>query len=79
MERKKFEAVLMLLVPQVLDLITEEGTIDEISAHKMFYESRLYTLLEQEKTKLWHLSPHMLYQMFEEERKTGSITFPEEA
>ncbi len=79
MEKRKFEAILMLLVPQVLSLITENGDIDEISAHKVFYESRLYTLLEQEDTKLWHLSPLMLYPMFEEERQTGNITFPEEA
>ena len=79
MDKGKFEAVLMLLVPQVLNLITEKGDVDEISAHKMFYESGLYTLLEQEDTKLWHLSPLMLYQMFEEERQTGNITFPEEA
>ena len=43
-----------------------------------FYTS-VYEKLEQEDTKLWHLSPLTLYNMFEEEQKTGDFVFPEEA
>ncbi len=39
----------------------------------------LYANLEDEETKLWHLSANALYEMFKEEQKTGSITYPEEA
>ena len=35
--------------------------------------------LEDEETKLWHLSAHALYEMYQEEVTTGKITYPEEA
>ena len=35
-------------------------------------------LLEQEDTKLWHLSPLTIYNMFDEEQKTGVFEIPEE-
>ena len=39
---KKFEAVLTLLVPQVVQLICENYTVDEIVAAKAFYKSKVY-------------------------------------
>ena len=79
MADKKFEAILTLLVPQVINLICENYPLDEMTASKEFYESKVYSLLEQEDTKLWHLSALTLFNMFDEERKTGAFTFPEEA
>lgn len=77
MEHKKFEAMLVLIVPKVIGLIVENYRIDEVTASKKFYESKVYSLLEEEDTKLWHLSPFMLFHMYDEETKTGNITFPE--
>jgi len=77
MEQKKFEAMLVLIVPQIISLIVEKHKTDEITAAKTFYESRVYSLLEEEDTKLWHLSPLTIFNMYDEERKTGNITFPE--
>ncbi|MBR6764181.1 MAG: hypothetical protein IKM13_10590 [Clostridia bacterium] len=77
MEQKKFEAMLVLIVPMVIGIITQEYRLDEVTATKVFYESKVYSLLEQEDTKLWQLSPLTLFNMYDEERKTGSITFPE--
>ena len=79
MEKKKFEAMLVLLVPQVIHLITENYPYDEVTASKEFYESKVYSLLEQEDTKLWHFSPLTLFNMFDEERTTGDFQMPEEA
>ena len=79
MEKKKFEAMLILLVPQVVHLITENYPFDEVTASKEFYDSQVYSFLEQEDTKLWHLSALTLFNMFDEEKKTGTFTFPEEA
>ena len=79
MADKKFEAILTLLVPQVINLICENYPLDEMTASKEFYESKVYSLLEQEDTKLWHLSALTLFNMFDEERKTGAFIFPEEA
>lgn len=78
MEKQKFEAVLTLLVPQVIRLITEHYPYDEVTASRKFYESEVYSFLEQENTKVWHLSPLTLFNMFDEEKKTGSFTFPED-
>ena len=79
MEKQKFEAMLMLLVPQVIHLITENYPYDEVSATKEFYDSEVYSFLEQEDTKLWHLIALTLFNMFDEEKKTGTFIFPEEA
>lgn len=78
MDKKKFEAMLVLLVPQIVHLITEKHSINEVEASKSFYESEVYSMLEQEDTKLWHLSPLTLFNMYDEEKRTGNITFPEE-
>lgn len=77
MEQKKFESMLFLIVRQITGLIVRNYGMDEVTAAKAFYDSKVYSLLEQEDTKLWHLSPLTLFNMFDEERKTGSITFPE--
>jgi hypothetical protein len=78
MNKKKFEAMLVLIVPQVVHLIAENYGYDEVEASKSFYESTVYSMLEQEDTKLWHLSPLTLFNMYDEEKKIGEITFPEE-
>ena len=77
MEQKKFEAMLILIVPQVISRIVENLEIDEVMAARLFYTSQVYALLEQEDTKLWQLSPLTLFNMYLEERNTGNITFPE--
>ena len=77
MEQKKFEAVLALIVPQVIGVIIEKTGMDELTVTKSFYTSEVYSLLEQEDTKLWHLSPLTVYNMYDEEIRTGKITFPE--
>jgi len=79
MEQKKYESMLILIVPAVVKLITENYSWDEITASNMFYESKVFECLEREDTKLWHLSPLTLFNMFDEEQKTGSFVFPEEA
>ena len=78
MEQKKFEAMLVLIVPKIIALIVQNQGIDEVTASRRFYESRVYSLLEEEDTKLWHLSPLTLFYMYDEEVNTGNITFPEE-
>lgn len=77
MDKAKFGAMIMLIVPQVIQLMIQHYGYDEVTASKQFYVSQVYALLEQEETKLWHLSPQMLFHMYDEEMKTGTITFPE--
>lgn len=79
MDKKKYESMLILIVPAVVKLIVENYSWDEIKASDKFYESKVFECLEREDTKLWHLSPLTLFNMFDEEQKTGSFVFPEEA
>ena len=78
MGEEKFGAVMGILVPQVIVLISENYPYDEMTATDEFYNSEVYALLEQEDTKLWHFSPLTLFNMLDEEKKTGKFTFPEE-
>lgn len=79
MEAQKFSVVMGIIVPQIINLITENYSYDEMTASNEFYNSKVYALLEQEETKLWHFSPLTLFNMFDEEKKTGSFELPEEA
>ena len=79
MDKKKFTSMLFLIVPQVIKLIIENNDIAEDTATEWLYTSELYAQLEDEQTKLWHLSPLALFEMFCEEKNTGKITYPEEA
>lgn len=78
MEPKTLQAILVLLTPQVITLIMAQCGWDEAYAAERFYASKVYAGLEQEETKLWHLGPMSLFQMFMEEEQTGGFTFPEE-
>ena len=77
MDNKKLEAILNLVIPQLVHIIVEKHGYSEVDAIRALYESNLYETLEQEDTKLWQLSPLTLFNMFDEEKKTGKITYPE--
>ena len=52
---------------------------DGAYATEQFYASRVYDELSDEGRKLWHYSPKVLFSMYDEEKRTGAITYPEEA
>ena len=79
MDKQRFSSMLFLLVPQIIQLMIEDSNIDEEKATELLYTSELYAKLENEETKLWHLSANALYEMFKEEQETGAITYAEEA
>ena len=79
MDQPKFEALLTLIVPQVVQLICEHYGWDETTAADKIYSSKVYASLEREETKVWHFSPLTLFSMFEEEQRLGTFDFPEEA
>jgi hypothetical protein len=78
MKQSKLTTVLIFLIPQILSLIIDEYKIGNEKATALFYSSLLYKRLEEEQTKLWHLSAMALFELFKEEQQTGIITFPEE-
>ena len=75
----KIKAMLEFIVPRLIKTIIEETGVSEGDALTLLYSSKLYEQLDNDKTKLWHLSVPTLYEMFREELETGTITYPEEA
>ena len=76
---KKHSALLTVIVPMVVAEIVRVYGLDENTATEQFYASRVYDELSDEGRKLWHYSPKVLFSMDDEEKRTGAITYPEEA
>jgi len=79
MTPEKLSALLAIINPSVVQLIMDNRKLSNTEAVTLFYNSDLYAMLENEASKLWHLSPLTLYELLEEELATGSINYPEEA
>jgi len=77
-EQENLYATLAFITPGIIQSLMDKRCITAEAASILLYNSRLYALLEDETTKLWHLSYPILYDMLEEELTTGEITFPEE-
>jgi hypothetical protein len=69
-------ATLQMLIPLVIQVISDNMNISTLDAIKIFYNSILYEKLETETTKVWHFSPLALYEILETEIKTGKLLFP---
>ena len=74
----QFKATLQMLIPLVIREIIKIRNVTEQEAFELLYSSFLYSKLEIENTKLWHLSQLTLANMLNEELDTGTIEFPEE-
>ncbi|GHS91092.1 hypothetical protein FACS1894107_03750 [Planctomycetales bacterium] len=75
----QFKATLQMLVPAVVRTLMTRQKTSLLPAVSLFYQSNLYRDLENEKTKLWHLSSAALIDLLQEELATGKINYPEEA
>ena len=75
----EFKATLQMLIPLVIKEIMKKQNVPEKEAFDLLYSSFLYSKLEVESTKLWHLSQLTLANLLNEELETGKVTFPEEA
>ena len=58
-----------LLIPSKLswmaNMLAEERGITIVEAMKILYSSKVYTRLEEESSKAWHLGPVALYEEFQ--------------
>ena len=79
MNENQFSAMLALIVPPIIELITKNSNVDENKIIHLFYKSKLYKELSDEKSKLWHYGTVTLYTMYQDELLTGSYSYPEEA
>ena len=77
MSQEQFTALMPYIISDLVSLIAENDQLPENVAMEKLYNSQLYQLLEQEELKLWQYSSHMLYSLFQQEQKTGNISFPE--
>ncbi len=76
---EKFNSILSIaLIPQTVALIAEKCGLDDITAINEFYQSKVYDLLSNEETKMWHYSPMTVYMIWKHEKETGEVVFPEE-
>jgi hypothetical protein len=78
MKKVNYDILLVIIIPQIVKLISKKYKINQLDAARLFYQSQIASLLEAEKTKLWHFSPLTLFSMFDQEYKTGSFDMPEE-
>ena len=68
---EKFNAILSIaIIPEVISLISKNENIDKIQAINEFYDSKVYSLLSDEETKMWHYSPFN-YLSYVERRKNN--------
>jgi len=77
MEQKAFNAINTYKIQDLISLIIEYKHFDFGRALSWLYNSKLYIALSDEETKLWHLSSYKLFDMLENEKRTGEIVFPD--
>ena len=77
MDKMKFDAIFPIICSDIVKKIKKELNVDEETALKEFYSSRVYELLEKEETKFWQYSTEKLYEMLLEEKNNGKIDFPQ--
>jgi hypothetical protein len=78
MEAERFSMMLSLLASQTVKEIASRYSIPELEAVRLFYKSKVYKMLENEKTKFWHFGYMSLCMMYDEEKETGNFAMPEE-
>lgn len=77
MGQEQFAVMMPYISADLVGMIVEKQNISNEEAIKKLYASKLYEALEQEETKVWQYSTPMLYSLFEQEDRTGTICFPD--
>lgn len=77
MGQEQFVAIMPYICADLVAVIAEKQKISHKEAIIKLYNSKLYSELESEETKLWQYSTQMLYSLFEQEVKNGTIQFPD--
>lgn len=76
MTERSFETLLYHITAHVVEKIMELCDWSEDVAMDRFTQSKVYSYLEKEETKVWQYSALMLAQLFDEER-AGRLSLPE--
>lgn len=76
MNERSFEILLYSITSNTVSKIMTLNNWSEDLALERFTQSRLYSYLEREETKVWQYSSLMLAELFNEER-AGRLSLPE--
>jgi len=77
MDKNEFEAFIELKIHDIISLTIDNEHLNFEEALQYLYESKLYTELIDESTKLWHLSAEKLFDMLKYEKQTNELIFPD--
>ncbi len=77
MDKPEFESFVELKIRDIIALVMEREAFDFEAAIHYLYKSRLYSLLLNESTKLWHLSNEKLFEMLINEKQNKQLIFPD--
>ena len=77
MGQEQFAAMMPYISADLVAMIADKQNISSEEAIIKLYASKLYEALENEETKVWQYSTEMLYSLFDQEEKTGTIQFPD--
>jgi len=77
MDKNKFATLLPIIIGSLVNKIIEETGESDEEAFASLYETDLYANLENEETKVWTFSVPMLFDLYQEEKSTGQVIFPE--
>jgi len=64
-------------IPAIVALIEENNAMDFNQALKLLYTSQLFKDMEDEKTKIWHFSNVLLYDLLMQEKCGNKIDYPD--
>ena len=76
MNERSFETLLYSITANVVQRLIEINGWTENESMVRFTQSKLYSFLEKEETKVWQYSSLMLAELFNDER-SGRLVFPE--
>lgn len=77
MGQEQYKAMMPIICADLVQLIMKKENISEDVAIAKLYSSEFYTVLEKEETKVWQYSTEMLYNLFDQEQKSGRIVYPD--
>jgi hypothetical protein len=77
LSKAQFEALLPLIITALVHKIIERKQMSQDEAILYLYNSELYSVLDDEKTKVWHYSAEKLFLLLDEEKTTGKFDLPE--
>jgi hypothetical protein len=77
MNDRELSTLIWLRIRDIAKMLLEQNSISMGEAFNLIYNSQVFELLANEKTKVWHYSANMLYYLLQNEIKTGKVELPE--